>query len=240
MREVLRELSEAQILENRARVRKHMIDVHGADLDEHGRVGMMVSADGSWPIRGFSSASGQGALIYEDGDAFPPTIVAQARRGKYCAKCHWYETVEPTWVCPVHECPRNWTDSSKSMEADILVNLVEEVGRWEAEVDDGSKVPIPMDRRLVIEDVCVDEDSSFSVRLMDGSILEQAPAPRKRSDVNHLSNCLFRRFKTYKASHLKGTSYLSNPVVNCLCERYRWCVKENKGNPERARRRSFR
>ena len=118
-----------QILENRARVRQHMIEVHGAVPDEHVRVGIMVSADGSWPIRGFSSASGQGALIYENGDAFPPTVVTQACRGKYCAKCHWYETVEPTWACPVHECPRNWTDSSKSMEADILVNLVEEVGR---------------------------------------------------------------------------------------------------------------
>ena len=47
VREVLRELSEAQILENRARVRKHMMEVHGADTDEHGRVGIMVSADGS-------------------------------------------------------------------------------------------------------------------------------------------------------------------------------------------------
>ena len=78
VREVLCELSEAQILENRARVRKHMIEVHGAVPDKHGRVGIMVSADGSWPIRGFSSASGQGALIYEDGDAFPTAIVAQA------------------------------------------------------------------------------------------------------------------------------------------------------------------
>ena len=33
VREVLRELSEAQIIENRARVRKRMIDVHGADHD---------------------------------------------------------------------------------------------------------------------------------------------------------------------------------------------------------------
>ena len=116
------------------------------------------------------------------------------------------------------------------------MNLVEEVGRWEAEVDDRAKVPIPMDRCLVIEDVCADEDSSFSVRLVDGSILKHAPAPRKRSDVNHLSNCLFRRLKTFKASQLKGTSHLSNPAINCICKGYRWCVTANKGDPERARR----
>ena len=54
--------------------------------------------------------------------------------------------------------------------------------------------------------------------------------------VHKVSNCLFRRLKTFKASQLKGTSHLSNPVVSCLRERYRWCVKANKGNPERARR----
>ena len=37
VREALRELSEAQILDNCARVRKHMIEVHGAVPDEHGR-----------------------------------------------------------------------------------------------------------------------------------------------------------------------------------------------------------
>lgn len=44
---VLEELSEAQLRKKRALVRAHMIEVHGAEPDEHGRVGIMVSADGS-------------------------------------------------------------------------------------------------------------------------------------------------------------------------------------------------
>ena len=47
---VLEVLGEAQLRKNRAAVRAHMIEVHGAEPDEFGRVGIMVSADGSWPI----------------------------------------------------------------------------------------------------------------------------------------------------------------------------------------------
>lgn len=88
---VLEELGEAQLRKKRALARAHMIEVHGAEPDEYGRVDIMVSTDGSWPIRGYSSCSGQGALIYEDGAAFPPTVIAQQCRGRYCSKCVWYE-----------------------------------------------------------------------------------------------------------------------------------------------------
>jgi hypothetical protein len=101
---VLEELSEAQLLKNRALVQAHMIEVHDAEPDEYGRVGIMVSADGSWPIRGYSSCSGRGALIYEDGDAFPPTVIAQQCRGRHCGKCMWYENNQPTYVVPPHLC----------------------------------------------------------------------------------------------------------------------------------------
>ena len=57
LREALRELSEAQILANRARVREHLLEVHGAVTDEHERVPIMVSADG----RGRSAGSARRA-----------------------------------------------------------------------------------------------------------------------------------------------------------------------------------
>ena len=128
----------------RALARAHMIEVHGAEPDECGRVGIMVSADGSWPIRGYSSSSGQGALIYEDGPAFTPIIIAQACRGRYCGKCVWYENNEPTYHVPPHVCPRNYEGSSKSMEADILCHLVEEIATYERPTKSGDFVEVPV------------------------------------------------------------------------------------------------
>ena len=231
---VLQELGEAQLRKNRAAVRAHMIEVHGAEPDEFGRVGIMVSADGSWPIRGYSSSSGQGALIYEDGDAFQPTVIAQQCRGRYCGKCAWYEKNEPTWVVPPHLCPRNWEGSSKAMEADILWHLVEEVATYVRATTEGDFVEVPMEERLLVEDVCCDEDSSFAVRLTDSGILKYASAPRKLSDLNHLSGCLFKRLKL-KAETFRGTHMFSTKVVDCLCQAYRLAVKQNEGNPQRAR-----
>jgi hypothetical protein len=202
---VLEEVSEAQLRKNRALVRAHMIEVHGAEPDEYGRVGIMVSADGSWPIRGYNSCSGQGALIYEDGDAFRPTIIAQHCRGRYCGKCMWYEKNEPTYVVPPNVCPRNYDGSSKSMEADILCHLVEEVAMYERPAKAGDFVEVPMEERLQVEDVCCDEYSTFSVRLTDSGILKYASAPRKLSDLNHLSGCLFKRLKKLKAEKFRGT-----------------------------------
>ena len=232
---ILEELSEAQLRKNRALVRAHMVEVHGAEPDEHGRVGIMVSADGSWAIRGYSSCSGQGALIYEDGEAFPPTVIGQQCRGRYCGKCMWYENNEPTYVVPPHLCPRNYDGSSKSMEADILCHLVEEIAMYVRLTKAGDSVEVPMEERLHVEDVCCDEDSSFSLRLTDGGILKFAAAPRKLSDLNHLSGCLFKRLKKLKADKFRGTHMFSTKVVDCICQAYRLCVKQNKQDPQRAR-----
>ena len=136
-----------------------MIEVHDAEPDDYGRVGIMISADGSWPIRGYSSSSGQGALIYEDGEAFRPTVIAQRCRSRYCDKCVMYENNEATWVAPPHLCPRNYDGSSKSMEADILCHLVEEITMYERPTTVGNFVEVPMEERLLIDGVCCDEDS---------------------------------------------------------------------------------
>jgi len=47
-----------QIKENRRRVRAYMVD-KGFKPDEHGRIAIVVSADGSWAIRGYTSNCGQ-------------------------------------------------------------------------------------------------------------------------------------------------------------------------------------
>ena len=82
----LEHLSEEQLIANRVEVQKYLID-SGAQPDEHKRVGCVVSADGSWPVRGYTTTSRQGSLIFEDGDNFPPVVIAQACRGRICRKC---------------------------------------------------------------------------------------------------------------------------------------------------------
>ena len=86
------------------------------------------------------------------------------------------------------------------MEADILCHLVEEVGTYELGVDDengGGTVPVPEEQRLHIDAVCCDEDSSFAVRLGDGSILKQAGVPVKLSYLNHSRNILYKRLTVH-------------------------------------------
>ena len=161
--------------------------------------------------------------------------IAQQCRGRYCSKCAWHENNEPTWVVPPNLCPRNYVDgSSKSMEADILCHLVEEIAMYERPTTAGDVVEVPMAERLLVEDVCCDEDSSFSVRLTDSGILKYASAPRKLSALNHLSDCLFKRLKKLKAEKFRGVHMFSTKVVDCLCQAYRLCVKQNTGDPQRA------
>ena len=233
----LEQLSEDQLVANRVKVRNYLID-NGAEPDEHMRVGCVVSADGSWPVRGYSSTSGQGALIFEDGDDFPPVIIAQACRGRVCRKCDWYAEHQPTYVVPPHVCAKNWWGSSKAMEADILCHLVEEVGTYEFGVDDengGGTVPVPEEQRLHIDAVCCDEDSSFAVRLGDGSILKQAGVPVKLSDLNHSRNILYKRLTVLRAAKFCGTTVLNAKVCDCLSKNYGWCIKQNHNNPGRAK-----
>jgi len=124
------------------------------------------------------------------------------------------------------------------MEADILCHLVEEVGTYELGVDDengGGTVPVPEEQRLCIDAVCCDEDSSFAVRLGDGSILKQAGVPVKLSDLNHSRNILYKRLTVLRAFKFKGTQVLNAKVSDCLSKAYGWCIKQNRGNPERAK-----
>jgi len=229
----LEQLSEDQLVANRVKVREYLI-ASGAEPDEHMRVGCVVSAD----VRGYSSTSGQGALIFEDGDDFPPVIIAQACRGRVCRKCDWYAEYQSAYVVPPHVCAKNWWGSSKAMEADILCHLVEEVGTYELGVDDengGGTVPVPEEQRLHIDAVCCDEDSSFAVRLGDGSILKQAGVPVKLSDLNHSCNILYKRLIVLRTAKFRGTTVLNAKVCDCLSKAYGWCIKQNHNNPARAR-----
>lgn len=222
-----------QIKENRRKVRAYM-EKKGFTPDEHGRIAIVVSADGSWAIKGYTSNCGQASLIFSCED-FDRLVVAQDFRQKTCSTCDWYGKNKPSWVVPPHVCRKNYTDTSKSMEQDILISLVDDVAIYEHKTVDGTMEEKPMEERLVIEAVCADEDSSFWNRITQDGALKNQFAPRKLSDVNHLSNCLMRRLAGQKAKKMKNTSLLSNAVCQKFCTSFRWIVKQNTGDHQRAK-----
>ena len=223
---VVDEAHHDQIIENRVRVRSFMVE-QGFKPDGHGRIPVIVSADGSWAVRGYMSNCGQASLIFSHPE-FGRLVIAQGYRQKTCSTCQWYERHQPTYVQPLHCCRRNFEASSKSMEQDILIELVDEVAVYQYAVQ-GSQVLAekPLNERLVVEAVCSDEDSSFWKRITAEGALKNCCAPRKLSDVNHLSNCLMRRLAGQKAKTMKGTTLLSALVCSKFCDQFRNIVKQN-------------
>ena len=192
----------------------------GDEADDEGRVPLVAAADGSWAIRGFSSNDGQASVWYGgDEHGFPATIIAQACRGKYCGCCDYYARNHPELEPPWHLCRKNHEGSSKSMESDILLDLLEEIATVKYKNKQGVEVEREMELRLVVEAVVCDEDSTFMARCTVE--LEIAPVPRKISDPNHLSGCVFRALLALKASIYKGTSELSVKTIEHLCRSYR-------------------
>ena len=102
----LADLAYESILENIVALRAHLLE-QGAEPDEYGRVPFMASADGSWPVQGYSSSHGQASLFFGD-DTFSSKPIAQSFRGKYCALCTYYDTKLPTYCKPPHGCCKNW------------------------------------------------------------------------------------------------------------------------------------
>ena len=58
-------LGHERIIANRRTVRAFLVE-QGVEADEHNRIPVTVSADGSWPVRVACSASGHGSLIFRD------------------------------------------------------------------------------------------------------------------------------------------------------------------------------
>ena len=231
------QLGHAQILENRRIVRAFLKE-QGVEEDEHKRIPVTVSADGNWPVRGACSACGHGCLIFRDdmlqgGKSF---VIAQGFRHKHCAVCSYYNSNEHAQLLepPQHACKKDWDDTSKAMETDILINLVGEVGQYYDKAREGGAV-VPRDETtlLRVEYVVCDEDSSFMVRIMDQ--LPEDLRPGKLSDVNHLSNNFFKALVAIKtSSDFKNSRVLTKIEVWHLSRYWRTIVRQNPKDPQRA------
>lgn len=225
-----------QIIENRRTIHAFLVE-QGVELDEDGRAPGTFCADGSWAVRGSCSACGHGSLIFRDDllDGGKNFVIAQGFRHKHCGLCSYYATNEHAKLLepPQHACRKDWDESSKAMECDILVNLVAEVGQTSDKVRGGGTRQRDQSTLLRVEFVVCDEDSSFMVRIMDE--LPENLQPGKLSDVNHLSNNFFSALVAIKASDtFKNTRVLNKVQVWHLTRYWRYIVHQNTNDPQRA------
>ncbi|ACO68227.1 predicted protein [Micromonas commoda] len=223
------QLGHAQIIENR-RIVRAFLEEQGVEADEHNRIPVTVAADGNWPVRGACSACGHGSLIFRDdmlqgGKNF---VIAQGFRHKHCAVCSYYNSNEHAKLLepPQHACKKNWDDTSKAMETDILINLVGEVGQHcDKAREGGALVPRDETSLLRVEYVVCDEDSSFMVRIMDQ--LPEDLRPGKLSDVNHLANNFFKALMMVNLeAHVFGDHSMCHlcPTKDANGVEHQWCA----------------
>ena len=126
--------------------------------------GVTISYDMGWQKRGraMNSLTGVGHAV----GVKTGKIISYATRSKRCATCRSAEQRQQE--APSHDCRKNFSKSSKAMEADDITQIAKDLQ------DTGVKIAVMVD----------DDDSSAIKKLRDefGSDID------KRSDLNHEKN----------------------------------------------------
>ncbi|XP_063400480.1 uncharacterized protein LOC134685041 isoform X2 [Mytilus trossulus] len=165
-----------------------------------------AAVDAGWQMRGsgrsYNSLSGHCSMIGTE----TGKIVNYAVRIKSCRVCSLAEKSKSS--PPVHECHMNWSGSAKSMEADMVTEMVKDVGK----------------KGVSVSSIVGDEDSTTIARLranVDKDIT-------KVSDSNHvkklLGNSLYEIRKKHKTLTIKVIQYLQR------C--FNYILAQGKGNPD--------
>lgn len=164
-----------------------------------------VSVDGAWQKRGsgrsYDSLTGHCSMMgVETGK-----VIDYSVRSKTCKIC---ENAERKNTPPApHECTRNWTGSSKSMEPDMIVEMV---GRT-------------LEKGVRMEGLVGDDDTTAITRINK----ELDPNIQKQSDKNHvkknIANSLYNLQKTHKS--------LSTKIIRYIQKCFNYMVSQNQGSP---------
>jgi len=97
--------------------------------NEEGRTPIACSSDTGWQGNGshmtYNSQSGQTTLC----GGLTKKVVAYECFSKLCRTCHDFEkdNTDDSNIHPIHCCPRNWTESSKSMEPHGILKCIKKV-----------------------------------------------------------------------------------------------------------------
>ncbi|CAC5391328.1 unnamed protein product [Mytilus coruscus] len=133
-------------------------------------------------------------------------ILNYAVRIKSCRVCSLAEKSKSS--PPAHECHMNWSGSAKSMEADMVTEMVKDVGK----------------KGVSVSSIVGDEDSTTIARLranVDKNIT-------KVSDSNHIKKLLGNSLYEIKKKH----KTLTIKVIQNLQRCFNYILAQGKGNPD--------
>ncbi len=182
-----------------------------SEMNKREDAGLTVSYDAGWSKRGtgrnYNSSTGHGAFI----GAKSKKILDFSVRNKHCNICALSKT---RGRAPhPHRCTANWRGSSKAMEPDMAVSMIQNLS------DKGHNV-----KTLVMDN---DATTIAKVREIDSSI-------RKLSDNNHtkksISNALYNLANTHKELKNKKT-------LNYIHRMFCYAIGQNQEDQEGLRRR---
>lgn len=132
-------------------------------------------------------------------------IVGYSVRNKFCRQCD--NATERNQLPPPHNCKRNWTGSSKSMEPDMVIDLIGQA----------------VQKGVQIEGLVADDDTTVMSRVH--GICSNI---QKMSDKNHIkkniSNSLYNLQKVHKN--------LSSKVIKYIQKCFNYMISQNQGNPD--------
>ncbi|XP_078329120.1 uncharacterized protein LOC111135496 isoform X1 [Crassostrea virginica] len=161
-----------------------------------------VSYDAGWQTRGsgrnYASLSGHGSMI----GASTGKVLAYAVRCKKCKQCDQDTSKDPS----SHDCRKNWTGSSKSMEPDMAVNMLHNL----------------KDKGFHVKNLVMDNDATTISKArsnFDQNI-------QKFSDFNHTKKNFTN--KLYQMKKDKKYSLLGAKTIKHLTKLFAYVVKSNK------------
>ncbi|XP_068701266.1 uncharacterized protein [Montipora foliosa] len=209
-------------IETRSQQPKHGVDICGTRLielhvlrndlkscsncKEDGLVGIAVSYDMGWQKRGrgHNSSTGHGAAM----GLATGKVVSYSTRCKTCRVCSHNKL---TGKDKRHDCRKNHSGSSKSMERDVACEL------WSKAPKSGVKFSI-----------YVGDDDSTTL----ADIKNKIPyGVEKWSDIVHAKRSLNSRLYNLR-DRFKGSncSVLSPKVINYLTKCFSYCINQNVGD----------
>ena len=172
--------------------------------DEDSLVNLTASFDMGWQCKGsgksYNSKSGHAALIGKNNGK----IVNYTTRITNCKQCEVNKDVP-------HDCRMNWGGSSKAMEGDAAVDLLNRTKSSSYQVST----------------IINDEDSTTMARIAT----EVDHPVKKNSDVNHCKKTVGNDLYKAKAKNKEFGRLLSVPVINHVKECFSYAITQNQDKP---------
>ena len=110
-----------------------------------------------------------------------------------------------------HECTKNWTGSSKSMEPDMAIEMIRNLK------EDGVNV------------TCVNADNDSATY---SKIKVEFPAIEKRDDQNHIKKGISKALYTLAKTHKE----LKTDVIDYFIRCFMYAICDNRGSAEQIRK----